>query len=145
MPDSLGLLGFEHAGISVADLEALGEWYETAPGLRPEGEFEIPALALRGRILGAAGFKLELIEMEGSEPDPTIGEDPGRALARRGIGHVCVMVEDLDAAWGRLLEAGAEGLIAPRRSPLENRRFAYVADPEGNRIELMQDTGAAAG
>lgn len=138
MGDPVRLLGFEHAGISVADLEAACEWYETALGLEAEGDFEFARINLRGRVLGANGFRVELIEQEGSRDDPYRHPDPGKSLRWRGLGHVCIRVEGLEAAYDSLLAAGASAVIAPRRSPLEGRRYAYVNDPEGNQIELME-------
>lgn len=140
MPDAGSVVGFDHVGISVADLAAMGEWYERALGLEPLGDFELDArgISLRGRMLGGEGFKFELIEMRGSEPDPLAGAGPGAALARRGIGHICLRVEGLDEVYERLLGDRAEAKVPPRPSPLEGWRYAYVADPEGNLIELME-------
>jgi catechol 2,3-dioxygenase-like lactoylglutathione lyase family enzyme len=140
LPDGGAVVGFEHVGLSVADLAAMSEWYESALGLEPEGDFEVDGrrLSLRGRILARDGFKVELIEARGSEPDPMAGADPGAALARRGIGHVCLRVEGVDAVYESLLESGATPMVPPRPSFLAGWRYAYVADPEGNLIELME-------
>jgi lactoylglutathione lyase len=140
LPDAGAVVGFDHVGISVADLAAMGEWYERALGLEPLGDFELESrsLNLRGRMLGGEGFKAELIEAQGSEPDPTAGAGPGAKLARRGIGHICLRVEGIDAVYERLLGDGAEAMVPPRPSPLEGWRYAYVGDPEGNLIELME-------
>jgi predicted enzyme related to lactoylglutathione lyase len=45
-------------------------------------------------------------------------------------------VDDLDAVLEKLREAGAE--IDPKREDHEFGRFAWVNDPEGNRVELWQ-------
>lgn len=138
MAEAGELLGFEHVGVSVADLAAMSDWYSRALRLEPEGEFEIEAIGVRGRILGRDGFRVELIEADGSAPDPLAESDAGAALARQGLGHVCLRVEGIEAIYERLLELGAGGMIPPRPSPLPGWRFAYVGDPEGNRIELME-------
>jgi lactoylglutathione lyase len=140
LPDAGSVVGFDHVGVSVADLAAMGEWYERALGLEPLGDFELNArsISLRGRMLGGDGFKVELIEARGSEPDPLAGANPGAALARQGIGHICLRVEGVDAVYEGLLESGAAPMVPPRPSPLEGWRYAYVADPEGNLIELME-------
>jgi lactoylglutathione lyase len=132
------VLGFEHAGISVADLEAMTAWYETALGLELEGSFEFPRIELQGRVLGGHGYRVELIQQEGSERDPHRDPDPARSLRWRGLGHICIRVEGIEAMFEALLAAGAESRIAPRPSPLSGCRYAYVNDPEGNQIELME-------
>ncbi|MBS1886074.1 MAG: VOC family protein [Actinobacteria bacterium] len=138
MADSGRLLGFEHIGVSVADLEAMVAWYSGALDLEVEGDFEIAALGVRGSVLSRAGFKVELIEMEGSAGDPNAELGPGAALSRRGLGHVCLRVAGIEAFYEVLLARGAVAMIAPRPSPLPGWKYAYVGDPEGNRIELME-------
>ena len=46
------------------------------------------------------------------------------------------MVEDLDALLAALREEGVE--IDPRREDYDYGRFAWIMDPEGNRIELWE-------
>jgi predicted enzyme related to lactoylglutathione lyase len=38
----------------------------------------------------------------------------------------------------RLVQCGARISVPPMRSPLPGMRIAYVADPEGNLIELLE-------
>ena len=45
-------------------------------------------------------------------------------------------VDDLDALLGQLSEAGVE--IDPKRENADYGKFAWIVDPEGNRIELWQ-------
>jgi predicted enzyme related to lactoylglutathione lyase len=45
-------------------------------------------------------------------------------------------VDDLDALLARLAEEGVE--IDPKREDLEYGKFAWIVDPEGNRIELWE-------
>jgi predicted enzyme related to lactoylglutathione lyase len=45
-------------------------------------------------------------------------------------------VDDLDAVLDKLREEGVE--IDPNREDLEYGRFAWIIDPEGNKIELWQ-------
>jgi predicted enzyme related to lactoylglutathione lyase len=46
------------------------------------------------------------------------------------------LVDDLDAMLEQLKAAGAE--IDPKRDEADYGRFAWVTDPEGNRIELWE-------
>ena len=47
---------------------------------------------------------------------------------------------DVDAAYDALLDAGATDRMSPRPSPEPGMRMAYVADPEGNLVELLDRT-----
>jgi predicted enzyme related to lactoylglutathione lyase len=47
-------------------------------------------------------------------------------------------VDDLDEAFARVLEAGATEVSAPAPAARAGARFAYLKDPEGNLLELIQ-------
>ena len=54
-----------------------------------------------------------------------------------GLNHVCLTVADLDEAVAELAARGvplARGVLTGR----DGNRQAWIADPEGNRIELME-------
>jgi lactoylglutathione lyase len=59
-----------------------------------------------------------------------------------GYGHVAVTVDDLDAALVRLRDQG----IQPEREPYTVRdggsRLTFVRDPDGYRVELIEERGA---
>ena len=67
---------------------------------------------------------------------------PVDAAMTRGFGHLALDVADVDAEYAGLLAAGAEDRMSPRPSPEPGVRMAYVADPEGNLIELLDRTVA---
>ena len=46
-------------------------------------------------------------------------------------------VADLDAAYDRAAARGARPVMPPGPSPEPGMRMAFVADPEGNLIELL--------
>jgi catechol 2,3-dioxygenase-like lactoylglutathione lyase family enzyme len=56
----------------------------------------------------------------------------------QGYGHWAVDVDDLEAAFTWLLSAGAIEVWPPADAVAPGARFAYVKDPEGNLIELIQ-------
>ncbi|HEX5506746.1 MAG TPA: VOC family protein [Thermomicrobiales bacterium] len=63
------------------------------------------------------------------------GDTPPREAA--GLNHLCLAVADLGATVAALAARG----IAPSRGPQLGRdgnRQAWIEDPEGNRIELME-------
>jgi lactoylglutathione lyase len=126
---------FDHVGINVADLGKATAWYRAALGLREEFSFEVGDL--RGVILlSPYGHRVELLERPGSRPGPQ-PPDPMTAALTRGYGHFALRVPDVDAAFASLVAAGAGERMAPRPSPEPGSRMAFVADPEGNLIELL--------
>jgi catechol 2,3-dioxygenase-like lactoylglutathione lyase family enzyme len=136
---------FDHVGISVADLEAAAGWYCAALGLTREFAFEVPPVSLRGvMLLSDAGYRVELLERAGSAPAGPAPGGPDEAALRRGYGHICLDVPDVDAAHAALLTAGAADRMPPRASPEPGIRMAFVADPEGNLIELIDRSAARA-
>jgi catechol 2,3-dioxygenase-like lactoylglutathione lyase family enzyme len=56
-----------------------------------------------------------------------------------GIFHMCLTVDNLDEAEARLAKAGVN-LSQPRKpgKGLDNNRGMWIADPDGNQIEIME-------
>lgn len=134
----------DHVGLNVADLEAMGSWYAAALKLDVELTFALEHVDLRGVMLRSPeGWRLELLQRAGS----VVGlqaSSPVDAALTRGFGHVALDVPDVDTAYDDLLAAGATDRMSPRPSPEPGVRMAYVADPEGNLLELLDRTAAAA-
>jgi lactoylglutathione lyase len=128
---------FDHAGLSVASLDDATEFYERALDFRSEHEFELPG-NIRGVMLRhPSGCRLELFERPESTPGIQ-GRDPIPALAVRGYGHIALATRDIDALFAHLVATGATAVKNPAPSPEPGVRFAFVADPEGNLVELVQ-------
>jgi catechol 2,3-dioxygenase-like lactoylglutathione lyase family enzyme len=127
-----------HVGLSVADLDEQQRWYQQALGLSEVVErFELPEPHVRTVVLRAPnGLRVELIEREGSRAQTF--SDPLEAALTQGFGHWALEVQDLDAVFGALSAAGAEPVSAPAPAVQPGARFAYVRDPEGNLLELIQ-------
>jgi lactoylglutathione lyase len=129
-------VSLDHAGLSVGDLDAAVAFYGRAFGF--EAEFPFALGEIRGVMLRLeTGGRLELFE----RPDSSGGlraESPIDALATRGYGHFAVNAPDIDALFARALEAGAVEKVSPRPSPEPGVRFAFLADPEGNLVELVE-------
>jgi catechol 2,3-dioxygenase-like lactoylglutathione lyase family enzyme len=131
----------DHIGLSVADLDAQVAWYCEAFGLTESTPFEIAPLQLRGTFLvGDGGLAIELLERRGSAPGLQ-APDQATALLTRGYGHICLRVDDVDLLHERLLAAGAGERMAPQAAPEPGVRMSFIADPEGNLIELLDRAG----
>jgi lactoylglutathione lyase len=59
------------------------------------------------------------------------------------FGHFAFVVDDVDATYEQLVEAGATGLRAPALlQGVGPSKIAFIVDPDGNQIELIQHGGA---
>lgn len=121
---------FGHVAFRVADLEASVGWYGAAFGAReafrarhPDGSTQLVYLEF------APGQFVELFP-NGKNPIPLPPEPIG-------YGHTCLIVEALDAALAHLATLGVRPAVAARTGRA-GQRLAFVEDPDGNRIELME-------
>ena len=129
---------FDHVGLTVADLAAEASWFCDVFGLVPELTLRVEELGLSIEMLVHPdyGYRLELLHRPGSAAAGKPGT-PAEAALREGYGHVAFDVADLDAGYDRAVARGARPVMPPGPSPEAGVRMAFVADPEGNLIELM--------
>ena len=133
----------DHVGLNVADLDAAEAWYAEAFGYRREFAtrlqlFELDIVML---VHPERGDRLELLHRPGSRPGLR-APDPPTAVLTEGFGHVAFDVASVDGAFERLVGLGARAVMTPRPSPEPGVRMAFVADPEGNLLELLDRSGA---
>ncbi|HTW03968.1 MAG TPA: VOC family protein [Streptosporangiaceae bacterium] len=130
---------FHHVSVSVADLDAQQAWYQQVLGFTEVIEqFSVPEPPVRTVVLrSASGVRIELIERAGSRRAEVYG-DPLDTLRGQGYGHWAVEVSDLDGAFAAVTENGGRAVWPPADAVQPGARFAYVKDPEGNLIELIQ-------
>jgi lactoylglutathione lyase len=128
----------DHVGLTVADLPAATAWFCDVFGLVPELSLRVDAIELSiGMLIHPVhGYRVELLHRPGSAPDRKPG-NPGEAALREGYGHMAFDVADVDGAYDRALARGARPVMPPCPSPEPGVRMAFVADPEGNLIELL--------
>ena len=129
---------FHHVSLSVADLDTEQHWYQQVLGLGEVVErFELPEPSVRTVVLRApGGLRVELIERAGCRPQTFA--DPLDAAQTQGYGHWALEVDDLDAAFALLSAAPGQPVSSPAPAVEPGARFAYVKDPEGNLLELIQ-------
>ena len=136
------MTALDHIGLSVADLDAQAEWYSRALGLEQLEPGGIPAVGLRVVFLvdPDEGWAIELLSRPGSQHPPLATSAPEHVLTQ-GYGHICLRVSDVDELYGRLIAAGASSIMPPSESPVSGVRMAFVADPEGNFLEMLDRPG----
>jgi catechol 2,3-dioxygenase-like lactoylglutathione lyase family enzyme len=121
----------------VGDLDAAAQFYGRAFGFAAELEFSLPG-EIRGVMLRLPdGGRLELFEHPAADGGLR-AETPLEAIATRGYGHFALSTPDIEAVYARAVEAGAGERVSPRPSPEPGVRFAFLADPEGNLVELVE-------
>lgn len=152
MPDLGARYG--HTNVIARDWRRLASFYETVFGcvpVPPERNYS-GDLAERGTGVPGAAFRGVHLRLPGHGPDgPTLeiysyeaNVDPAAAPAanRVGWGHIAFMVDDVAFARSAVLAVGGQPL--PRTEVVtaqtaDGRRvtWCYLADPEGNLIELQ--------
>lgn len=128
------ILKIDHLGLAVPDLDAAVKTYE-ALGFSVEARHDVPGERVRTAFLPVGEAHLELLE-------PT---DPSSAIAkfletRKGLHHVCVLVDDLAAA---LLELRARGVQLLDETPRVGAggcqvAFVHPRSAGGVLLELKQ-------
>lgn len=122
-----------HTMLRVADLERALHFYTTVLGMRllrrkdyPDGRFTLAFVGYQDESEGAV---LEL-----TWNWDTHGYELGDAY-----GHIALGVDDVYAACERIRAAGGEIVREP--GPMKHGRtvLAFVKDPDGYKIELLQD------
>jgi lactoylglutathione lyase len=142
MPEENAGPRLDHVGLSVADLAAAESWYCRAFDYERELVLRVGPIDLDIVMLvhPRHGDRLELLHRPGSTRGPRPA-GPGEAALTQTFGHVAFDVRDLDAAYDRVVALGARPVMSPRQSPEPGVRMAFVADPEGNLVELLDRSG----
>ncbi|MDD3797954.1 MAG: VOC family protein [Novosphingobium sp.] len=139
------ILSFPHFGIHVGDIDASTRFYVDGLGFNRSDSGTVDTV---GQLLGIEGAQVRTQFIEHPAGGPRIelwsvtnreaagSTDPGPAN-RHGRPHLCVVVEDLDAAAARIVEYGGQRLDESRGDH-GYADIMFCADPDGTRIELIQ-------
>ena len=130
------ILKLDHLGIAVPSLAAAVEAYE-ALGFAVEATHDVPTEKVRAAFLPVGESHLELLE-------PT---DPSSVIAkflekRKGLHHVCVLVDDIEAALAEMRARGVALLDESPRVGAGGCRVAFVhpSSAGGVLLELKEVT-----
>jgi len=127
-----------HIGIRVPDYEAAKAWYTEKLDFRvlqewPYGDLKLAYLSPPNDD----DFHVELLAGPVPTPNPVL-DDLAESLTRGGYQHVCVHVENVDAAREELLRRGVDMVGEPFEIEQISRRLAFFRDPWGNMFELSE-------
>ena len=131
------ILRVDHLGIAVPRLEGAIAAYE-ALGFAVGAVHDVPTEKVRAAFLAIGESYLELLE-------PTDATSPiARFLEKRsGLHHVCVLVDDIDAALAELKKRGVALVDESPRVGAGGCRVAFVhpTAAAGVLLELKQEKG----
>lgn len=121
---------FHHIHLLCSDLEHTIDFFTQILGAK---------LAARPKFGGADGASLDLagttINLRVAGENETVNADA--AMPIYGYHHLCVQVEDVDAAYQELTDKNVEFVVTPRNTP-DNLRVAFIKGPDGIVIEVLQ-------
>ena len=128
----------EHIAIAVKSMAQSREIFETKLGLNFEYEEYLPQYKTRLAMYPVGQTYIELLESDAEDTETA------RWIAEHGEGlfHICLEVEDIDAALGELTQKGIKLIDEQPRVGHANSRIAFI-DPKstGNvLIELVELT-----
>ena len=145
--------GVDHVGVGVADMEAAQAFYGNVgfsevrfdytgrvPG--PDREARVVMLGNpRASPIGPGSIKLvQVLDGVGPPPAPT-----GGGWGELGICEICLHARGVPEVHRDLVAAGAQSLMEPLQASVDpndvSLDIAYVADPWGGKLELIEWTG----
>jgi lactoylglutathione lyase len=125
----------EHVALWARDIEGLRDFYVGSLGGRSGPLYENPRTGFRSYFISfGEGARLELMRRPAAAPRAESPEEP-----LFGLAHVALRLgsrDAVDATVARLAGQGVAVLGAPRVTG-DGYYEAVIADPEGNRIELV--------
>jgi catechol 2,3-dioxygenase-like lactoylglutathione lyase family enzyme len=130
-----------HLQVSVADADALAQWYVDKLG------FKIVKRAVAGTTkvvwVDIPGFRMGLAQVAGS-----VRADPQKALPPadakfQGYKQIHFSVPSVDEAYAALKAEGVTFVVPPTSYSPPGIRLASFVDPEGNVLSLYEDLDPA--
>jgi catechol 2,3-dioxygenase-like lactoylglutathione lyase family enzyme len=144
------LRGVHHAGVTVSNLDRALAFYRDVLGLEvfftaERGDDTIgeivgyPGAKIKLAFCGVPGdsARIELLEYLEPRGDGADGE-----TFRPASGHVCFVVDDIEALYRRIVDASftprSTAPVTIAEGPNAGARAFYVRDPDGYTVELFQ-------
>jgi lactoylglutathione lyase len=129
----MGIKGYQHVALKVKDLDRALEFYVDKLGFqyfldlkRDDGSVWIVYLRI------SDDQYLELFP--GAETDSAPG------TGANGVNHLCLEIEDMHATVADMKAKGIT-MLSEIKTGIDGNLNAWIADPDGNRFELMEMAG----
>jgi len=125
-----GITGLGHVAIKVTDLERSLDYYVNKLGF--------PEMLRLGKDDGSVWLVyLRITDDQYLEVFPGAQNDRAPGWDANGLNHVCLTVDNIDTVLAQIDKAGLT-LLLPLKTAIDGNRQAWLEDPDGNRIELME-------
>ena len=125
-----GITGFGHAAIKVTDIDRSLDYWRDRMGF--------PEMLRLNHDDGSLWLVyLRITDDQYLEIFPGAENDRAPGWNANGVNHLCFAIDDLDATVQRITDAGVD-LLSPIKMGADGNRQAWIEDPDGNRIELME-------
>lgn len=116
-------VGLEHTAIASPDPAALAQWYVEHLGFHINYRYDAFFF-----VKAPNGTMLEIVPSEGAAH--------AHGLKDPGIRHLAIAVQDFDAAYKQLREAGVQFLNEPYVN--QGNRLVFFTDRDGNFLHLIE-------
>jgi len=143
------IIGFNHIGISVKDLDPMVSFYKDATGFEVVKRFKIEKDSIANRLFNQSNISFETAILKGpnmlleltqfdNQTDQLTGNMPPQGP---GMTHTCYQSKTENSGFEKFKSAGAK-ILTRGREPVDlggyGVTYAYGHDPEGNMMELEQ-------
>lgn len=125
-----------HAGISVGDMDAALEWYETNLNFKLVQDDYIAPLGARICFIQYKDFQIELFRYDDPHPLPEERKFPNSDLKTIGTKHIAFEVDNMEEMKAQLLKNNVD--IA-HEVVMEGNQVMFIRDNSGVLIELIQN------
>ncbi len=119
---------WDHCGIRAADLERSLRFYTDVLGL--ELLEVVTVLDQPFYFVGNNTIRIEIEQANPAQIEAATGP-------QAGLYHLAFEVDDLEGTAARLRDAGAQFLLPPSQFR-EDRKIAFILDPDGVAVQLIQ-------
>ena len=120
-------------GVVTTNLDAMVEFYQDFLGLPHQGDLDFPGGTMKRYAIGPNVLKLVTLD----EP-PAAPAVPGGGPAQAGIRYLTLVVTNVSET-ARQVEAAGQSVAQPLAefAPVPGMGWMFVADPDGNWVELV--------
>jgi lactoylglutathione lyase len=125
-----GINGYGHVAIKVTDLDRSLDYYVNKLGFSE-------MMRLKKDDGSVWLVYLRITDEQYLEVFPGAESDRAPGWDANGMNHLCLTTDNLDEVLAGIEKAGLK-LLIPLQTAIDGNRQAWLEDPDGNRIELME-------
>jgi predicted enzyme related to lactoylglutathione lyase len=120
-------------GVVTTNLDEMVDFYENFLGLAHQGDLDFPGGTMKRYAIGSNVLKLVTLD----EP-PVAPAVPGGGPAQAGIRYLTLVVTNVSETARQVADAGhAVAQPLAEFAPVPGMGWMFVADPDGNWVELV--------